>query len=212
MKIALLGYGKMGKLIEREALLKEHEIILKTNSQEKDLSKIGNADICIDFSNSESVFTHLSECVKQKKNVVIGTTGWEEKIQDAKRMVEDSDIGVLYAPNFSIGVHKFIKLLEYAAKALGEYESAGVEWHHSQKKDAPSGTAKEIMKRLGINFSSVRCGSIPGTHEVIFDSPFDSITIRHEAKGREAFAKGALDAAAWLLGKKGFFTLEDICV
>lgn len=212
MKIALLGYGKMGKLIEREALLKNHEIVLRSNSLERDFSKINHADICIDFSNSESVIDHLSECVNQKKNLVIGTTGWEEKIPDAKKLVEKSGIGVLYAPNFSMGVHHYIKILEYAAKVLGEYDAAGVEWHHNQKKDAPSGTAKEIMKRLGIEFSSVRCGSIPGKHEVVFDSPFDAITICHEAKGRDAFAKGALDAAEWLIGKKGFYTLEDICV
>lgn len=202
MKIALLGYGKMGKLIEQIAHGQGEEILFQ-----KDISQ---ADVCIDFSHGSSVLDHVKLCIKEGKNLVLGTTGWENQFTEVKRRVEGSSIGLLYSSNFSIGVHLFIQLLERSKELLTTYDAAGVEFHHNQKKDAPSGTAKEIAKRLQIDFSSVRVGSVFGKHEVIFDSPLDTITVSHEAKSREGFALGALEAARWLKGKAGFFTLKDM--
>ena len=127
-------------------------------------------------------------------------------------MIENSSIGALAAANFSLGVILFIQLLKKARSLFSDYEVAGVEYHHNQKKDAPSGTAQMIKETLKMNtpFASVRCGRIPGKHEVLFDSPFDSITLTHEAHNRESFARGAVKAAAWIQGKQGWYTLDEM--
>ena len=221
MKIALLGYGKMGRLVEQIASQRGHEIVCRIDRADDSWAEVPKADLCIDFSRADAVFDHLEKCGKLGKNLVIGTTGWEMKLEEAKKRVEQSKIGVLYAPNFSIGVHLFLKILDYGAKvmnAFAEYEVAGIEFHHSKKKDAPSGTAAEICRRMEremgrigrLEMTSVRLGSIPGAHQVMFDSPADTISIRHEARNREGFAKGAVQAAEWLVGKKGFYTLDDL--
>lgn len=156
-----------------------------------------------------------------KKNVVIGTTGWYEELESAKKIAKEAEIGLLVSPNFSLGVNLFFGILEEATKRIAphnEYEVGGVEAHHRKKVDAPSGTALEMTKIIDkyfpreekFQFASVRTGSIPGEHEVIFDSPFDTITLKHTARSREGFAKGALIAAEWLHGKKGFFSFKDI--
>jgi len=220
MKIALIGYGKMGKMIEQMALEKGHRIVCRMTTDHMDWNEILDADICIDFSEPDAVIDHLEQVAKQGKNLVIGTTGWGDRLDKAKAIIDRYGIGVLYAPNFSVGVHIFLKILERSAELMNhfpEYGVAGMELHHTQKKDAPSGTALEICRRMEermdridrLDMTAIRLGSIPGTHTVMFDSPFDTISICHEARNRGGFAKGAVQAAEWLFGKKGFYTIDD---
>lgn len=219
MKIALLGYGKMGKLVESLALAQGHEIVAIIDSKEK-LSELKRVDfdIGIDFTSPETVKEHVAFFGEINKNLVVGTTGWEEHLHSVKASVAQSQIGLLYSPNFSIGVSLFKLIVEAAGKIIGQtkrYDAAGMEAHHRQKVDAPSGTAKLLQHALHsqgwqIPFNSLRCGHIPGTHTIHFDSPEDSITLTHTARNREGFAHGALVAAEWLRGKQGFFTLDDM--
>jgi 4-hydroxy-tetrahydrodipicolinate reductase len=220
MKIALLGYGKMGRLIEELAVAQGHQIVCRAGRDFIHWEEILCADVCIDFSHAEGVIEHLRQCGLRGKNLVIGTTGWEAHLEEARSLAADHGIGVLYAPNFSLGVHLFLKMVSYAAALMNpfaEYAVAGIEWHHAAKRDAPSGTALEMARCLKksidrideVNLTSVRLGSIPGTHVVIFDSFCDTISISHEARNREGFAKGAVSAARWLIGKQGYYTLED---
>ena len=239
MKIALIGYGKMGRLIEDIALQKEHTIIAKihlgTNLSAVDEKLIKQADICMDFSDPQAALQNIQTIANLKKNIVMGTTGWYEHLNEVKQIVHDSQIGFLFSPNFSLGVHLFKSIVEEAARLMNEFEDydvAGYEMHHNQKADSPSGTAKNIVYMLlekikrkttpvydlpnrpidphELHFQSIRCGSVPGTHTVIFDSPADTITITHQARNREGFARGAIAAAEWLDGKKGFFTMDDM--
>lgn len=239
MKIVLIGYGKMGRLIEDIALQKEHAVIAKIHL-DGSLSSVNenhikHADICIDFSTSQCALQNIRTLASFKKNIVMGTTGWYEHLSEVKDIVQKSQIGFLYSPNFSIGIHLFKNIIESAAQLINEFEDydiAGQEIHHNQKIDSPSGTAKSIVYTLlekikrktapvydlidrpiashELHFPSIRCGSTPGTHSVIFDSPADTITITHQARNREGFARGAVAAAEWLEGKKGFFTLDDM--
>lgn len=218
-KIAILGYGKMGKMVDKVAHERGHRVtgIKKTKDHSIDLSL---CDVVIDFSTADSILANVEEAGIAKKNIVIGTTGWEEKLPQVKMLIEKYQIGVLYSPNFSIGIHLFLQLLKEASilfASHNHYEVAGVEIHHSEKKDAPSGTAKalrEVIQRHGNiqvpEFASVRVGKVPGTHTIYFDSPEDTITLTHTAKGREGFALGAIKAAEWLNTKTGYYTLEDI--
>lgn len=224
MKIALIGYGKMGKLIEQKALDKGHSIIAVMDSKKpvslpSSKQAISHADVVIDFSTPDSVMGNLRAVADLKKNLVMGTTGWTDKLGEAERIVNASGIGFLHSPNFSLGVALFFKLMDKAASLLepfDQYDAAGIEIHHKNKLDSPSGTAKLLSTRINahrkhpITFSSVRVGSVPGTHTVVFDSPADSITLTHTAHNREGFAGGALHAAEWLQGKKGIFTLDDL--
>ena len=204
LKIALIGYGKMGRRVEKIALERGHKI-----------TSIEEADVCIDFTEPSSVLSTLQKLAPTKKCFVIGTTGWYDELDKVSELVKKYDLALLYAPNFSIGVHLFMEVVAEAAKkylGTGEYKVAGVEMHHDEKKDAPSGTALGLVKKIGqpVSFSSVRCGSIPGVHTLIFDSPVDQITLTHEARSRDGFALGAVKAAEWLPGKKGLFTLNDL--
>lgn len=238
MKIALIGYGKMGRLIEEIAIQKEHTIVAKIHPSGSSSiidSQIHQADVCIDFSTPESALQNIITIAKLKKNIVMGTTGWYEHLDEVKNIVHDNKIGFLFSPNFSIGVHLFKNIVETAASLMNdfdEYDVAGFELHHNQKADSPSGSAKALVHELlekikrksipqyncinrpigseELHFSSVRCGSIPGTHTIIFDSPNDTITLSHQARNRDGFAHGAVRAAEWLIGKQGFFTLDQM--
>lgn len=164
-------------------------------------------DVCIDFSSADSVIPNLKACIKQNIPVVIGTTGWEAHMEEAKQIAKDGT--ALYAPNFSLGIALLGKLIEQTSKALPNAEKAGLDLHHSTKKDAPSGTAKRLSNQFSIPFSSLRIGSAYGTHEVIFETDTDRITLKHEAKNREGFARGALCVAQWIINQKGWLTLDD---
>lgn len=225
LKLALIGHGKMGQMVSEVALEKKHQLV--------DL--IDLADVCIDFTHPDVVLKNIRLAADKGKDIVVGTTGWTHKLDEVKEIVKTSNIGLLYSPNFSIGMQMYLKTLHNAAQYISkqdEYDVAGYEIHHREKADSPSGTAKQITKTLlnsfekkkraihepsecalapsDLHFSSLRVGHVPGTHSVIFDSPYDSITITHQAKNRKGFACGAVEAAEWLYGKKGFYTFEEI--
>lgn len=225
MNIALLGYGKMGKHIEKWAERRGHTIVFRSF---RDWTRVASArdqaaiaDVYIDFSAPEALLPHLDWAIAQKKPIVIGTTGWQAERGAVQQKVKASGIGCIASPNFSLSVLLFRQLAQQAAALLTSllhYDVAGIELHHQHKKDAPSGTAKALQEALlplfphkqEIPFASVRCGEIPGTHTLMFDSIGDTITLTHEAKSRDGFAEGAVIAAEWLLGKTGFFTLDDL--
>lgn len=220
MKIALIGYGKMGQAIEQAALGLGHTITGRFSSNNWNLDAIHAADICIEFTQPQAAVENIKKLVRLKKNVVVGTTGWYPHLNEIQMCVEEFQTGLLYSANFSLGLNIYLEILTQAAQLLNsfsDYDVAGIEYHHSLKKDAPSGTAVGITELIEKNmpriekleFSSVRCGSIPGRHSLIFDSPADTITISHEARNRNGFANGAIQAADWLRGKKGCFTFTD---
>jgi 4-hydroxy-tetrahydrodipicolinate reductase len=219
MKIALIGYGKMGKMIHEIALAKGHSITAIIDSKSC-LEQITNAEICIDFSTPYAVLENIRTIAFLKKNIVMGTTGWSQHLPEIASIIQEAGIGFLYSPNFSIGIALFLKILEQTAKIMSQhnqYEVGGIEIHHSKKKDSPSGTAKAIETQINqfhqltpLLFSSVRIGDVPGTHTVIYDSSIDTITLTHTARNRQGFAEGAVSAAEWLIGKIGIFTLDDL--
>ncbi|MBI2176144.1 4-hydroxy-tetrahydrodipicolinate reductase [Candidatus Woesearchaeota archaeon] len=243
MKIALIGYGKMGREVERVAKLRGHTVCAIIDKSEpaatyKEVDGSGScfkdADVVIDFTMPAAALTNISRVTAAGKNMVVGTTGWYDSITDAKQLVGQSGIGFIYSSNFSVGVNVFYRIVEAAARLVNkvpEYDVFGYELHHSQKLDSPSGTAKSIaeilLKNIGrkkqaqyeklerrinpdeVHFASIRGGSIPGTHVVGFDSEADTIELKHTARSRAGFALGAVMAAEWLKGKKGFFTMND---
>lgn len=220
MKIALIGYGKMGKMIEKSALERGHEIVARFNSKEWDLHALHQADVCIEFTHPDAAIENIKKLAQLKKNIVIGTTGWYEHVNSVESIINEAQIGAVYSPNFSIGVNLMMMIVDHAAQvmeAFEEYDVACVEAHHKQKVDTPSGTAALIAKNVKANMkridsvptSSIRCGSIPGTHTVLFDSPCDTVSITHTARNREGFAAGSIQAAEWLQGKKGLFTFDQ---
>ncbi len=225
-KLAIVGYGKMGKLIEQFAPVYGFDVVLK-------LDEVNNAngggltapnfkgiDAAIDFSVPMAVPRNAEGISALGVNLVIGTTGWLEHIDFVKTSVQQHGTGLVWSPNFSIGVNAFFRIVAEAAKLLGQENQYGAwawEIHHSTKKDAPSGTLIKLvdqMKKAGydrtIDVSSGRAGAHPGTHEIGFDSAADTITLRHTARSREGFARGALKAAQWVVGKKGFYEFSDI--
>lgn len=225
MRLALIGYGKMGRMVEEAARVKGYDIVSIIDPGEYhnqiEEKTVANADVCIDFTNPKSAVDNILRLIALKKPVVVGTTGWEGDLPRVKKLVNESGASLFYAPNFSIGVNLFIKILQEAAKKIvptGLYDVAGIEEHHNKKHDAPSGTAKSIARAISdavdgsieVPFSSVRCGFIPGTHTVLFDSPSDTITLAHSARDRAGFASGAIAAAEWLKGKTGFYTMDDM--
>lgn len=240
MNIAIIGYGKMGREIERVAKLKGINVLSiidpsgSGTHRQIDDSSMRDVDVCIDFSTPNAVVSNIEKISRFRKDMVIGTTGWNDKIGKVKNIVSRSRIGVIYASNFSIGVNIFFKIVENAARLVNEledYDIYGCELHHNKKIDSPSGTAKTIggiliknirrksklvFSMIGrkiapneLHFASVRAGSIPGTHIVGFDSSADTIELKHEARNREGFASGAIMAAKWINGKKGFYTIDD---
>lgn len=239
MKIVLVGYGKMGRMVEDIAIQKGYSIVAKIHSTSSLSSihetSVKNADICIDFSTPEAAVSNIRKLANLKKNIVVGTTGWYSNLEEVKHIVKENQIGFIYSPNFSLGSYLFKRIVEEAACLINnfeDYDVAGQEIHHNQKVDSPSGTAKSIvnillekMKRKTIpvyhmidrpiashelHFPSLRCGSEPGVHSVLFDSPSDTITLTHQARNREGFARGALTAAEWVIDKQGFFTVDDM--
>lgn len=241
MNIALIGYGKTGKEIERIA--PEHEMkVVKVfdehnNANASGLTKqaLKNVDLCIDFSIPQAAFENIEAVAKCGKNIVVGTTGWYDKLADITRLVQQSKIGLLYAPNFSLGMNIFYHGVGIVAELCDRfhfYDVAISETHHTQKIDSPSATAHALAQNVMKHFkskksvlqesprskvkpdqlqvTSMRLGSIVGNHRVLFDSDADTIELVHNAKNRKGFAQGALIAAKWLKGKKGVFTMKDV--
>jgi 4-hydroxy-tetrahydrodipicolinate reductase len=225
-RLAVVGYGKMGRLVEQLAPEYGFKIGLKldefnnANFEGLKAENFRGIDVAIDFSIPSAVRRNAEGIAALGVNLVIGTTGWLEQMEAVKSAVERHGIGLVWSPNYSIGVNAFLRIAAEAAKLLArepEYGAWAWEIHHSTKKDAPSGTLLKLveqMKRAGysrpIDTGSNRAGAHPGTHEVGFDSAADTITLRHSARSREGFARGALKAAQWIIGKKGFFEFSEI--
>lgn len=226
MKLAIVGYGKMGRLIEQLAPEYGFDVALKLDEfNNADFSGItrenfAGVDVAVEFSIPSATVENIERIAALGVNLVIGTTGWLGEIERVKGVVERRGVGLVWSPNFSVGVNVFSRLVAEAARLLAaeqEYGAWAWEIHHSTKKDAPSGTLLKLvsdMKRAGysrtIDAASNRAGRHPGTHEIGFDSAADTITLRHVARSREGFAHGALKAARWVAGKKGFFEFRDV--
>lgn len=225
MKIALIGYGAMGKLIETLAGDENQEIAVIIDESSANLSaeelarKLKGVDAAIDFSVAEAVKRNVEACLLANVPLVEGTTGWSGEKESVKKLVEEQNGALVFGANFSIGVNLFYKITNYAAQLFSrfeDYEAFIEEQHHSRKKDAPSGTAlklKEIVaKNIEKDFSvsSTRAGRIPGTHRVGFDGIADQILLEHSARSREGFAAGAISAAQWIVGKKGFYEFTEV--
>ena len=230
MKIALLGYGRMGKTIEQIALQRGHEIVLKVDENTKSFD-IKVADIAIDFSIPSVAFNNITNCLNNNIPVISGTTGWLDNYKDAVQLCEQKNGGFIYASNFSLGVNIFFELNEYLAKMmsnLSQYNISMEEIHHTKKLDAPSGTAITIAEGIikhtvkqnwtldvtnshsEIPINVKRIGDVPVTHSVEYKSEVDAIDIKHTAFTRDGFALGAVFAAEWLFGKKGVFKMKDV--
>jgi 4-hydroxy-tetrahydrodipicolinate reductase len=245
MKIALIGYGKMGKAIEQVALKKGHEVVLKItedNLQDFTSEKLSHSDVAIEFTQPEAAFGNVVKCFNANVPVVCGTTGWNKQAEEAKELCLQKNQSFFMAPNFSIGVNLFFALNEQMAKMAERFPQYASVWitetHHTQKKDAPSGTAVTLANDMVRNISrlkrwesfhegrlmtdaeakdpsilpvnSLRIGDAAGLHEVNYESEDDCIQLIHEAKGRSGFAKGAVTAAEWLIGKRGVFGMKDL--
>ena len=225
MKIAIIGYGAMGKIIKSIAEGKGHEICAVIDEESAGLpaaelaEKLVGADAAIDFSVAGAVLRNVSACCIAGVPLVEGTTGWNGQIAEAEEMVRGSGGAMVYGANFSIGVNLFYRIVDRAAELFSKFEDYEVfieERHHSRKVDAPSGTALKLKavvnRRIPGDFSvaSTRAGSIPGTHIVGFDGPADQISLTHTARSREGFASGAVAAAEWMNGRKGFWEFTEL--
>ena len=230
MKIALLGYGKMGKVIEKIALERGHEIVLRKSSSTS-YSGLENADVAIDFSIPSAAVSNISECLNNGIPVVSGTTGWLEEYPKMVALCEEKNGAFIYGSNFSLGVNLFFELNDYLAKMMCKFNQYSVsmeEIHHTQKLDAPSGTAISLAKGViensnytdwsldknsnknNIYIDAQRIENVPGTHSVFYTSQVDTIEIKHTAHSRDGFALGSVIAAEWLVGKRGVFTMRDV--
>ena len=242
MNISIIGYGNMGREVERAAKAKGIAIqsIIDTTSNDATHREINedsmkNVDVCIDFTAADSVISNIMRASKFKKDIVVGTTGWNERLGEARSIIKKSGSGLIHASNFSVGVNAFYMILENSARIMNKldsYDIFGYELHHKKKSDSPSGTAKSIcdilinnikrknkivfdkidgkIKPNELHFASVRSGFIPGTHVVGFDSEADTIELKHTARSRQGFAVGAIIAAEWIKGRKGFYGIGDM--
>ena len=226
MKIALLGYGKMGKLLEELAAARGWEVVQRLdvwNNQNGAGITAGNfrgVDVALDFSTPASAAENIPRVIALGVNLVVGTTGWHEHIKPIQTLVKRHGTGFVYGSNFSIGVNAFYRIVAAAAAALKDqpaYDPWIHEMHHRTKLDAPSGTALKLRDVLAkeygereINVSSARAGAVPGVHTAGFDSEADTITLTHTARSRSSFARGALYAAEWIKGKKGFYEFSEV--
>lgn len=224
--LAIVGYGKMGKLIEQLAPEYGFTVTLKldefnnANGEGVTGPNFRGVDVAVDFSIPAVVRENVEAIAALGVSLVIGTTGWLDDLDAVKSAVARHGIGLVWSPNYSVGVNAFFRLVSRAARLLAaqpQYGAWAWEIHHSTKKDAPSGTLLKLveeMKQAGyarpIDTGSNRAGSVPGTHEIGFDSSADTITLRHTARSREGFARGALQAAQWVVGKKGFHEFSEI--
>ena len=235
MKLALLGYGKMGKTIEEIALLRKHEVILKIdidNLQDFTKENISKADVAIEFTGLHSAYENVKKAIELDASVVCGSTGWLDKLDEIKKSVVEKNGAFIYSSNFSVGVNIFFELNKKLAALMSshsDYEAIIEETHHTQKKDAPSGTAITLAEQIleqnkkkkrwvnevsdnpeDLEIISQRIDPTPGTHSVKYSSAIDDIEIIHTAHSRKGFALGAVMAAEFLKGKKGIFSMKDV--
>ena len=235
MRIALVGYGKMGKAIEEIALQRGHIISAKidsSNAQDWNNINIENTDVAIEFSLPQSVFENIEKCFEKRIPIIVGTTGWYQHMETIKARVIAENHSFLYASNFSIGVNLFFKLNQWLSRLMSAYPQylpSITETHHIHKLDAPSGTAITLANdiiandarfsvwkldsqnpKTELNISAIRVNEVPGTHIVEYTSENDDIEIKHTARSRKGFAFGAVIAAEWLVGKYGFYSMADV--
>lgn len=238
MKIALVGYGNMGQEIAR--IVKEsgvHEIssISFEDGKTFDEKGIKNADVVIDFTSPEIVLENVNKTAELGKNMVIGTTGWYDNLEEVASLAKTHQVGIIYGQNFSVGANIYFKIIEFASRLFnkfGGYDVYGLEVHHTGKKDSPSGTARKIsqiimanfkskkvlqadkldrqIKKDELHFASIRGGRNNGFHEVVFDSPADEVKLTHQAHNRSGFAQGAILAAEFIVGKKGIYSFDEM--
>ncbi|MFA6126962.1 MAG: 4-hydroxy-tetrahydrodipicolinate reductase [Bacteroidales bacterium] len=235
MKIGLIGYGHMGREVESVALLRGHTVefvIDENNQQDLTGAVLGGADVVVEFTRPDAAFGNIKACLEAGVPVVSGTTGWLEKLDEAKGLCVKKGGGLFYASNFSIGVNLFFELNARLANLMSPYTGYSIrieEIHHNRKKDAPSGTALMLTEQIllenkqlkgwspdlvpskdQIGMTCIREGNVTGTHSVMYLSDQDKITIRHEAFSRESFATGAVSAAEFMVGRKGIYTMKDL--
>lgn len=235
MKIALIGYGKMGREIEKVLTARGHEILLTVdinNAGDLNPENLSKVDVAIEFTAPDSAYGNIVKCLEAGTPVVCGTTAWLDRYDEVEKLCEKLNGTFFYASNYSIGVNVFFKVNQYLARLMerfADYDVTIEEVHHTQKKDAPSGTAvtlaEDIMKNLDrkkkwvpgdttdpqeLGVASIRRSVVPGTHTVTYESPIDQITMTHTAKNREGLAMGAVMAAEFIAGKKGIYTMEDL--
>jgi len=220
MKLALIGHGAMGQLVEAGARKNGDEVgVVLTSADDVTAEQLHGHDVAIDFSAGDAVLKNIEACVRAHVPLVEGTTGWKQHESTAKQIVADHLGAMVYGANFSIGVNLFYRIVQHAAalfSAVDGYAPFIEEAHHNRKRDAPSGTAlklRDLMsEHLGADIptSSTRAGHIPGTHRVGFDSEADQILLTHTARSRQGFADGALLAARWIIGRTGFFEFSEV--
>ena len=219
MKIALLGYGKMGRMVEEAATGAGIEVACVIDPFAGSRGELSGCDVAIDFTEPTVVLDNIKLAADAKLSLVVGTTGWYDRLGDAKHLVEQAGIGLVYSSNFSIGVNLMFRITRYAASLFSRFSSYDPfiqEAHHRFKIDAPSGTAIFLTRELEseykrqVSVASTRAGHIPGTHVVGFDSEADTLTITHTARSRAGFAAGAVVAANWIVGKTGVYEFSDI--
>jgi 4-hydroxy-tetrahydrodipicolinate reductase len=228
VRLALLGHGKMGRAVEQLATARGFEVRLildeDSNADGNGVrrSEFEGIEVCIEFTTPGAVIENIRRVAELGCNLVVGTTGWTAHLDEVRSIVERAGIGMVHAPNFSIGAQLFFRAAEQVSREFASfpmYEPYITETHHRFKKDAPSGSALELKRRvqpmLGdreVTIGSTRAGYVPGTHELGFDSEADTVILRHTARGRQGFAEGALYAARWVIGKKGLFAFSDLFV
>ena len=222
MNFLILGRGKTGSLVADVARGRKHhvEVIGSTENslmQALTAEKLAPVNVVIDFTCPEAALQNMKACIGKRKNIVVGTTGWYDQLPAVRALVKQHDTGFLYGSNFSVGVNLFLQIAKAAAAAMQQgYTGQIFERHHVHKKDAPSGTAltlqTTIAEESGVNLeiTSFREGEVVGMHEVVFDSTNDNIYLCHDAKSRRGFADGAIRAAEWLAGKRGFYEFKDV--
>jgi 4-hydroxy-tetrahydrodipicolinate reductase len=226
MNLAIVGYGKMGRLVEQLAPEYGFAVPLRLDIDENPdglgitAERFRGIDVAVEFSTPSAAAINIERLASLGVNTIVGTTGWETHMARARAAVERGGTGLVWAPNFSIGVNVFIHLAAEASRLLAPYPEYGAwawEIHHATKKDAPSGTLLKLVQEMKkadpqrpVDTSSSRAGAHPGTHEIGFDSAADTITLRHTARSREGFARGALQAARWVVGKKGWFEFREV--
>jgi 4-hydroxy-tetrahydrodipicolinate reductase len=222
--IAVIGDGRMGRTIAQMIQERGWHLTAMLNGEKNrngaGISRraLGDPDVAIEFTEPRAAVSNIMACIHEGVPVVVGTTGWYDALPVITAAALEEKASLLWAPNFSVGVTLFVELAREAARIMSrsDFSAAMIETHHSAKKDAPSGTAISIARAMEeslgkeLPVTSVRTGSVPGTHEIIFDAQFEQIVMRHEARDRRVFADGALRAAAWLKGKTGVFTMRDV--
>lgn len=222
MNLLLLGRGKTGSLIEEVARERGHSVDVLTSKQNPHASALtavclGNVDAVIDFTTPDAVLENMQACIRESCPMVVGTTGWYQHLEEIRQQVEKVGAALLYGSNFSVGVNLFFEIAAAAAAGISQgYAAKIVERHHTHKKDAPSGTAVSIQRiveevaNVRPEITSVREGDTVGTHVLLLDSPNDTMMLVHDARNRRGYAEGAVRAAEWLIGKKGFYEFRKI--